>query len=61
MTDTIIVARSDIVAPQIDIEDDEVRADVADDVVTSIDPPSAVSSDFFNYLPQPEITSCIGK
>ena len=61
MTDTVIVARSDIIAPQIDIEDGKVRTDVADDVVTFIDPSSAVSSDFYSHLPQPELTSCIGK
>ena len=62
-----IVARSDITAPQTDVEDDDVRAevandvhadvaddvraDVAEDVVASIDPPFTAISNFFGHLP----------
>ena len=56
--DAATKARSDIANSQIDVEDDDVWADVADDVVASIDPPFVVSSDFFSHLPQPELTSC---
>ena len=45
-TDAATIARSDIVAPQTDVEDVDFRADVVDDVVASINPPSTASSDF---------------
>ena len=57
LTDAATIARSNIAAPQIDIEDGDVRADFADDVVASINPPSTISFDCFGYLPQPELTS----
>ena len=60
-TDATIVARSHIVTPPIDVEDGDVRADIGNDVVASINPPFTTSSYFFSHLPQLELTSCIGK
>ena len=50
-TDVAIVARRDIASPQIDVEDGDVQADITIDIVASIDPTSAASSDFFGHLP----------
>ena len=60
-TNATTIARSDIVVPQNDVKDDDVQTDVADDVVASIDPPYAASSNFFGHLPQLELTSCTGE
>ena len=54
-TDTTIIARSDIAAPQIDVKDDDVRADVTDDVVASINPPFVVSYDFSAIFHNPNL------
>ena len=61
LTDAATIARSNIVTPQTDVEDGDVRADFADDVVASINPPSTTSSDCFDYLPQPELTCYTGE
>ena len=60
-TDVATIAQSDIVIPQTNIKDDNVRTDVVDNVMASINPPSASSSGFFSHHPQPELTSCIGE
>ena len=60
-TDVITIARSNIATRQTDFEDSDVRANIVDDVVASIYPPFATSSNFFGHLPQPELTSCIGE
>ena len=59
-TNVATIVRNDIATSQTDIEDDDVWVDITNDIVASIDPPSAISSDFFGHLPQPELTSCTG-
>ena len=57
-----IIAQSGIITPQTDVEDDDIWVDVIDDVVASIDPPSAASSDFFRPSSTAlKLTSCTGK
>ena len=60
-TDAITIARSDIATRQTDVEDNDVRANIVDDVVASIYPLFAIGSNFFGHLSQPELTSCIGE
>ena len=60
-TDAATATQTDVAAPQTDVKDDNVLADVTTNVVASIDPPSTASSDFFDHLPQPKLSSCIGE
>ena len=60
-TEVATIVRSDIAAPQTNVKEGDVRADVTDDVMASINPPFVASSDFFGHLPEPKLTSCTGE